>query len=445
MQENTLKIIVTVNLGTKINHFILLMGEIQLSDVDKVKSINFNENTLVNICKKEECKDWGRFWNSPVLEEDNKVNTFHFRNRFNYYYSEDLEVLNKLCELPESLMKIININELLLFKNITIIESLLEDNINSSIWKNYSNYIFDNPKKKNDWRLSKSNFLNKLFYSKHVRFCYLILNEEQKESEYYILNQSFRTDQSLLLIEYEEPENSLLNRFRFKIIKQTQQHSWHFFNENEIEILHEFEVYILDNYSNYEREYEELFLIHSKDVETLADVVNKIDEKYCYRWINEEIFINLNKNEKFKQSNNSLWTEKRIFGVVVREFEFSQKCSDFGSDNSHIVAFGDSEYQCLSKPPQDVWWTPRGVDGNHKTYEDYYHMATNLYDYFYESKKYLLVNFDEVPYIDRVNRYFQGYIADSITQLSMIKTIRIPKFLLEDSFVLTRDLYIKSK
>lgn len=443
MQHNNHKIIVIVNLGTKINHFFLVMGEIQVSDIDKVKSIKYNENFSVNICEKEECNDWGEFWNSPILEENDKINTFHFIDRFDNYYSEDLEKLNKLCEMPDSFMKVVKIKEMLLFKNITLI-NLLEKNIRSSIWKNYGNYIFEETHYKSDWQLSRSSFLNKLFYSKHVRFCYLVLNGGQKKSEYYILNQSFRSEQILLLVEYEEPKNSILKRFRFKIIKQTQNHSYYFFNENEIEVLDEFEVSILDNYSNYKNEYDELFLIHSKDVETLTDLVNKIDEKYCYRWINEEIFIDLNKKVQFQQSNNSLWWEKKIYGVIIRKLEFSRKYSDFGSKNFHIVAFGDSEYQCLIKQPQDVWWTPRGVDGNNQTFNDYYYLAINLYDYFYDSKKYLLVNFDEVPYIDRVNRYFEGYIADDVNKLSMIKTIRIPKFLIEDSFILTKDLHIKN-
>jgi hypothetical protein len=66
-------------------------------------------------------------------------------------------------------------------------------------------------------------------------------------------------------------------------------------------------------------------------------------------------------------------------------------------------------------------------------------MDTNIYKHFYNNKKYVLINFDEIPYIDSL--YFQGCIIDNVEKLTMIKSIRLPKFLLEDTFVLTTDFY----
>jgi hypothetical protein len=444
MKTNEKLFYLIVSLGNKINHFFLLIGKIDDSEIHKLDRILLGNNVLLLISVDDNNKDWGFFWNEQ--KEDDKINTFHFYNRFGVNYKDDIGILNRLLNLPAEILEILDLQHGMLLKDITNINSILEKiNTHQIIWRNNNSLENEPNKADGDWSLFKSNFLNKLFYSKICRFCYLVLNERQKEDEYYILNQSFRSEQKLLLIEREDQEESRIERFRIKILSQKQKHSYYFFNENQIEVINDFYIYIFDKYTNYEREYDELFMINKHDKLTIEKTINSLDDKFCYKWIDEKIFVEFNKENKFQEVKNSLWKEKELFGLIIREHEFSRRHSDFGSDNSHIVVFGNSKYPSLRNIlPVDVWWTPRGVENSmdNKTFDDYYHMNKNIYEHFYQSRKYLLINFDEIPYIERVNRYYQGYIVDDIKKLAMLKTIRLPTFLLEDSFILTTDIFV---
>jgi hypothetical protein len=236
-----------------------------------------------------------------------------------------------------------------------------------------------------------------------------------------------------------EDKLSTILKFRIRVIRQINNHNYYFFEENTVEILNEFSVLIFANYANYEKKYDELFMIRAEDLKYLNKILNNIHEKYCYKWIDEDYFIASHKNKAFEEVPNSLWKEKNVFGIIIKEHDFHQRQSDFGSDNKFIVAFGDSKYPALRKlHPLEVWHYPRGFSSDSgKYFYDYYFFDTNMYTYFYQNKKLLLFNFDDVPYIDKVNRYYTGCIVDSIEKLSALKVIRIPKFLLEDSFVLT--------
>ena len=336
--------------------------------------------------------DWfNYFWNG-IFNEENKIQSFH--------QSTDCEnIFTRFFGLDEELSKHIQFNFTILIKDITKLNSLVAK-IESKVeilWTNFDKYLKNKNRVNTDWRLVTIPFLNDLYYEQYPRVTYLVLNEEQKEEEYYILNQSFRSQQNLLIVELDKED--FLPKYRQRQISLTQKHSYHFFAENEIDVLSDFDVYIFENYNNWEKKYDELFMIRPEDYNSLLTTISNTNNRYCYRWIDETIFINKYKSLKFEILGNSLWHQKYLYGIIVKKHDYHQRSSDFGSDNSLIIAVGDSRYLKVSQAlPLHVYHYPRGFSSDGKEcFVDYDMMGTNIYAHFYQNKKLVLINFDEGP------------------------------------------------
>jgi hypothetical protein len=425
-----------VPLSSDENHFFLSSGFVEENNLPDFIEITKRIDLLVIVTKKNNTDWFNHFWNTKI--EENKVQSF-----FGSSLTEIETIFISILKVNKRFFSLIKFNFTILLKDLMQINSFIDD-IRSNVdfvWKNFEKYDGLIHQNKSEWVFTDFKLLNELFYEGYSKSCYLILNEEQKDSDYYIINQSFRTQQNLLLIEFEKDEFSSINKLRIRIIRQTQNHSWYFFAENIVETLNDFSLYLFDNYSNWEKEYDEIFAMKIEDYNTLSEIVKNIDNKYRYIFIDEDYFIKKNSEIQFSQIDNSLWKEKNIFGLIIRKHHYLNRSSDFGSDNDFITAFGNSKYPLLrDSTPIEVWHYPRGFSTDQSEYfHDYYFMDTNIYKHFYNNKKYVLINFDEIPYIDSL--YFQGCIIDNVEKLTMIKSIRLPKFLLEDTFVLTTDFY----
>jgi hypothetical protein len=440
MAKELSNIFIIVPLSVKENHLFLANGLIKEDEVQNLKNLVSSKGYLVIITQENEIDWFNHFWNNKI--EENKVNSYHQLTYKGEIFKDNETIFNQIFGFEESIFKLFSFNFTILLKDISQINSFLIDISNKVeiVWENFDKYDKQINAPSNEWLMTNISFLNDLFYKKYKRVCYLILNDEQNEDEYNVINQNFRSEQNLLIVELDnEDKLSTILKFRIRVIRQINNHNYYFFEENTVEILNEFSVLIFANYANYEKKYDELFMIRAEDLKYLNKILNNIHEKYCYKWIDEDYFIASHKNKAFEEVPNSLWKEKNVFGIIIKEHDFHQRQSDFGSDNKFIVAFGDSKYPALRKlHPLEVWHYPRGFSSDSgKYFYDYYFFDTNMYTYFYQNKKLLLFNFDDVPYIDKVNRYYTGCIVDSIEKLSALKVIRIPKFLLEDSFVLT--------
>lgn len=425
-----------VPLSSDENHFFLSSGFVEANNLQDFIEIAKSLDLLV-ITTKENNTDWfNHFWNTKI--EENKVHSF-----FGSSMSEIETIFISILKVNKHFFSLIKFNFTILLKDLMQINSFIDDIISKVdfVSKNFEKYDGLIHQNKTEWVFTNFKLLNDLFYEGYSKSCYLILNDEQKNSDYYITNQSFLTQQNLLLIEFENNESSSIAKLRIRVIRQTQKHSYYFFAENIVETLNDFSINLFDNYNNWEKEYNEIFAIKIEDYYILQDLVKNIDNKYRYIFIDEDYFIKKNSEIQFSKIDNSLWVEKNIFGVFIRKHHFLNRSSDFGSDNDFITAFGDSKYPILrDSKPVEVWHYPRGFSTDHSEYfHDYYLMNINLYRHFYNDKKYVLINFDEIPYIKSL--YFQGCIIDDIEKLTMIKSIRLPKFLLEDTFVLTIDFY----
>jgi hypothetical protein len=444
MDKKINNIFIIAPLRSEENHFFLVNGFLPATEISKLDSLVNNKEYLVIVTKENEIDWWAYFWNSQ--DEENKVNTYLQASYKGEVFKNNEIIFKHIFNVDEAFLNLIQLNNLtILLKDLSIINSIIADITNKIgvLWKNFDEYDKLKHKLTTDWHMTNIPFLNSLFHEEYKKACYLILNDEQKESDYYIKNQSFKSQQNLLLIELDiEDKYSSISKFRIRKIRQTQNHSYSFFVENSVEVLIDISVYIFENYGNWKKQHDQLFMIRLQDFELLHDILENIDEKYRYVWINESNFIDAHKRIDFNEIENSLWKEKNIFGVITREHNYLNRSSDFGSDNKLIVAYGDSKYPELRAiTPLNVWHYPRGFSSDGKEYfDDYYLMDTNMFKHFYQNKKFVLVNFDEIPYI--ASRYYEGCIIDNIERLSMVKVIRLPKFLLEDSFVLTTDLDI---
>lgn len=417
------------------NHFFLANCYIEEGAITSVISESTSNGLIVLQVKLNEFEWFDYLWNQ-VFNEGNKIQSFH--------QSQDCQsIFTRFFGLDKSVMEQIQFHFTILIKDITKLNSLVSQ-IQSKVeilWTDFDRYFKSNVGVKSEWQLVSIPFLNDLYFEKYPRAAYLILDEEQKKEDYYVLNQSFRSKQNLLVIDLYKDD--FIRKYRIRHITLTQKHSYSFFAENEVDILEDFTAYVFENYGNWENKFDELFMIRRANYKSLLKTINNTDERYRYLWIDETIFTDTYKSSKFDLLDNSLWYQKCIYGIIVRKHDYYRRYSDFGSDNSLIVAFGDSHYPKLSRAsPLHVYHYPRGYSSDGKErYVDYDMMDTNIYSHFYEGKRLLLINFDKVPYIDKVNRYYPGCIANNVEHLTALKVIRLPKFLLGDTFILTSDLW----
>lgn len=435
MAKELNNIFIIVPLSIEENHFFLANGLIKEDEVHKLKNLVDFKEFLVIVTKENELNWFNHFWNNKI--EENKVNSYHQLTYKGENYNHNEVIFKQILSLEENILKLINFNFTILLKDISQINSFVTDISNEVeiVWKNFDKYDKEFHEPITEWFMTNVSFLNNLFYEKYKRVCYLILSDEQKDSDYYIINQSFRSQQNLLIIELVNDDYSKVLKYRIRVIRQIQNHSYYFFAENSNEVLKDFCVYIFDNYGNWKKSHDELFMIKTEDLKYLSKITDFTDERFRYVWIDEDYYNDAHKTA-FDLMENSLWVQKNIFGVILRKHDYYHKHSDFGTDNSILFAFGDSNYPALRTiTPLVVHRNPRGFSKE----VDYYMLDTNIYKHFYQNNKLVLVNFDNVPYIGR--RDYEGCIIDSIEKLCASKVIRLPKFLLEDSFVLTTDYY----
>ena len=196
------------------------------------------------------------------------------------------------------------------------------------------------------------------------------------------------------------------------------------------------EVVFLNDFLFYEKEINNSnFIINREDYKIFKNLKNYIRKEFRFIWIDEKYFQNKFINGVYNKIPNSLWKECSSLGLIIKRFDFYHKYSDLGSDNDITIIFGDSKYSKFrGKKTLSVKHDPAGRCDNEKPGK-YYDIEENVFEYFYEKKKYVLINFDEIAYITDI-RYCG---VDDMKILLNHKKIFVPSSYMDNTFILTTD------
>ena len=97
----------------------------------------------------------------------------------------------------------------------------------------------------------------------------------------------------------------------------------------------------------------------------------------------------------------------------------------------------------INKKPIYVECNPRGTKSNSngriESTGEYYGLEENIFEYFFENKKFLITNIDDIHYIGY--SYSDCGLEGNKKSIVSKKVILIPEILLEDSFILTQDYF----
>lgn len=281
-------------------------------------------------------------------------------------------------------------------------------------------------------------FLGNLYKEDFSNACYLILNNKQLESEYYIESYHDNKSQDLLHFEFQD-------KWNYGICKINNIRTEHDndLKEKSAKILKEFQILFfgsVHSYSNgklYKNEKPVFILCKINDINFVHNIKNRITEKYRFCWIDERRFKNRLAMILFKETKESLWQTVMICGITIRKYNFHHRYSDFGSDNYFFTFNGDSNYFDINlKPKLTVRLNPRHCELHHR-HEEYFGLETNAFDYFFESKKKVLINFDEIS-VSKLPP--MNWFVTDILYLVKLKVIRLPLFLLDNTYILTKDI-----
>jgi hypothetical protein len=225
-----------------------------------------------------------------------------------------------------------------------------------------------------------------------------------------------------------------LSKLKIKLVKNNFDSN---FSNNEIDVLREFEIVVLGGDKSEDNKEEYYFLFDKSDYKIFINLLNYIDKDFRFIWIDEEYFFKKFKNRIYKKVKYSLWSDFYLFGINIKMHKFYHRYSDYGSDNDTTIFFGDSKYTKLrNKKNLSVTVRPDGQT-DQKNPGKYYGLEQNLFEYFYEKNKYVLINFDDIPYDSLTYKCS----VDSIKHLMFHKIIYVPIPLIDDTFVLTTDYF----
>jgi hypothetical protein len=358
---------------------------------------------------------------------------------YNFKVSKNLVILNRIKSIISEKSNIIWTNELgdcfehtLKFKNLKIVEDdLLYDFVNKGFSKKcFGLQIkFESPYEQKTFKSFLNNQL--LFFPEH-------LNIPINGCQY-----TFSIEKTYP-IESDNYGNGPLKISLFKFTDIPYK------NNKTYDTIFEDEINVFGWYDYEQNKYIYFFLIEESLFEKLNKIRKMISDTFCVNWIDEYRFSQEFKNIMVKQKQirqnqyTSTWSNYYLYGLELRYKKYYQRYSDFGSDNNLIVVNGDSRYlDLINKKPIYVACNPGGIRRNSNgTIEpggEYFGLEENIFEYFFENKKFLVTNIDNIHYRD--NSYTNYGLETNKKSIVSKKVILIPEILFEDSFILTQDYF----
>jgi hypothetical protein len=371
----------------------------------------------------------------------------------NEFYSNDLSISKLIFEKLE-------IKQTLVYKNLYLINRIISDLTQNEnfIWSNVQKYVPSEKTSLKNKIVVRNKFLFELFQEKYHKSCFGVKIEARNSNDYKINDFIKYLSSSHFYFSEEEEKYTktelkwLDNLFSFVIEKndiEKEDYDSHHFNmklfkpivpiseypkPEHIRPISESNVRIICNYWE-EDENNCYFIFDASYYIIFKRLLNFIDKENRFKWIDEDYFYEKFENRKYSNIKNSKWREFYLFGINIKSHDFYQRYSDFGTDNDTTIFYGDSKYaKFRSKKQLSVTHNPRGDSGN-KNPGKYYSLEENLFEYFYEGNKYVLINFDDIPY----GHSTYGHNVHNLENLIFRKNIMIPPYLYQDSFILTSD------
>jgi hypothetical protein len=428
--------------------FFLTYGETESENIENLKE-HFKDSIII----------FSKQSNHPLhrylfKEELKKYFVNHYNGGLDHkFYLNDLSISKFQFDKLE-------IKQTIVYQNLYLINKIISDLTQNEdfICSNVQEYI---PNKKTSLKnkiVVRNKFLFELFQERYHRSCFGVIIESRNSNDYKI-NEFIKYLSSSYFCFSEEDEKYtktemkwINNLFSFVIEKNhidKKSNDFHHFNmklfklivpiseyskPKHIQPISESNIRIICNYWE-EDENNCYFLFDSSYYIIFIRLLNFIDKEFRFKWIDEDYFYNKFKNRIYSNIKNSKWREFYLFGINIKSHDFYQRYSDFGTDNDTTIFYGDSKYaKFRSKKPLSVTHNPRGDSGN-KNPGKYYDLEENLYEYFYEGKNYVLINFDDIPY----GHSTYGHDVNDLENLIFRKNIMIPPSLYHDSFILTTD------
>ncbi len=373
------------------------------------------------------------------------------------YYSSDCynDLLLECCSQSPEIIQKLEIKNIFLFSNLYLINQIISDvsSLENNFWSNTSKFIPTNLSSINNKIVISNSFLFDLFHENYFRVCYGLKLERSNKNDhifrnlighlssdyfhfsneakkYTQTNNKYFNSPFSLVIERQNDDSKKLSNLNCRIYKKELDR----LNNEEDKILLEWDIKVLcDEFEeNTNRFY---FLFDKNAFKIFSNLVNYIDNNFRFIWIDEDYFFEKFEKRIYNKIENSIWSECILFGINIKVHNFYRRYSDFGTDNDTTIVYGDSKYYALrSKPTLSVTHNPSGRSDQNNPGK-YYDLEQNIYEYFYNGNKYVLINFDAIPY---GSEKFKCYV-DNLKSLVASKSIPVPYSLIEETFILTTD------
>lgn len=181
----------------------------------------------------------------------------------------------------------------------------------------------------------------------------------------------------------------------------------------------EFEEHVIDIDLKEKERIEDISDI-SLDKFTAIPDLHVLCSKSFYRFMTRSDFVQLlgKAFRKYKiewvldnHVENMPWQILRVLGLVFKMREFSCKYSDFGYDTILVRVLADSAYYHHDKPKMfDLYAGARSycfgrvgcfiscLEDDHKRFPEGETALGKIFDYFYESRRFVCLNFDNMPF-----------------------------------------------
>lgn len=430
----------------KENVFFLTYGTIKESDYPMI--IDFYKDSKEEILIISDLTEFDRF---------SELKEYEIKYCFNGF--ED-DFYNNVLSIPSEIKNLLDIKYSTQYFNLYLINYMISfiREKNDTIWVNYE-YIPTNNSSLKNKIIVNNDFLFDLFQEDYSISCYGVkisnLNENDNIKKNFISHLSsdyFRfgdKEKKYSNIRFDLLDNGLfsliiektsrnrwgkLSKLKIKLVKNNFDSN---LSNNKIEVLREFEIIVIGGDKSEENKDGYYFLFDKSDYKIFVNLLNYLDKDFRFIWIDEEYFFKKFKSRVYTKVKYSLWEDFYLFGINIKIHNFYRRYSDYGSDNDTTIFFGDSKYTKLrNKKNLSVTTRPDGQT-DQKNPGKYYGLEQNLFEYFYEKNKYVLINFDDIPYDSLTYKCS----VDSIENLMSHKIIYVPISLLEDTFVLTTDYF----
>jgi hypothetical protein len=139
--------------------------------------------------------------------------------------------------------------------------------------------------------------------------------------------------------------------------------------------------------------------------EILADFINfdLFDLVNYYKLYSKVAFYK--KAPFYEMIEHKNWIQSFYLGLIFDKKLFSQKDSDFGSDHTQLYVCANSLYFGFNKNKVFSFVVRPSEEYGDTLYKRMRVFASELFDYYYDNKEFILLNFDEMPSYDLARIY----------------------------------------